>query len=50
MFLLLRLQNNLNVKHEYYFNVKLYKKEDIYRDLIRFIKNVIYIRNVLTYL
>ena len=39
MFLLLRLQNNLNVKYKYHLNVKLYKKEDTYRDLIGFIRD-----------
>ena len=41
MFVLLRLQNNLNVKYEYHLNVKLRKKEDIYRDLIGLTRDII---------
>ena len=41
MFLLSRLQNNLNIKREYYFNVKLLKKEVYERDLIEIIRDII---------
>ena len=39
MFLLSRLQNNLNVKYKYHLNVKLRKKEVYDRDLIEIIRD-----------
>jgi hypothetical protein len=45
MFLLSRLQNNLNAKHEYHLNAKLSKEGDTYRDLIGLTRDIKIIKN-----